>query len=96
MLSGELVKDLVLVQCRPKETIEYIRKLEAQITDNNLKLSQAIDRLEILLDKQKEIPNTFKTLKEMPLQWEWDKYTDTTTTGTITGNDLLKYTTSGT
>ena len=80
MLSGELVKDLVLVQTHPKEIIEYIRKLEAQVVNNHQKLSGEIDRLERLLDKQSARDNPFKDQRKKIDNWELD--TTYTTSGT--------------
>ena len=84
MLTGELLKDIVLVQCRPKEIIEYIRKLEAQIINNQQKLSGEIDRLERLLQRHVEEPNLFKKQGEQ-IDNDWHSGTgnvfwDTTTT----------------
>ncbi len=64
MLTGELLKDIVLVQCRPKEIIEYIRKLEAQIVNNHQKLSGEIDRLERLLDRHPVQENPLNPFKK--------------------------------
>ena len=82
MLTGILVKDLVLVQTHPKEIIEYIRKLEAQIVNNHQKLSGEIDRLARLLDKQLVQDNPFKTQGQRIDYWEqgtsnilWDTHT---------------------
>lgn len=84
MLSGELVKDLVLVQCRPKEIIEYIKKLEAQIVDNHDRLGKEIDRLERLLSQQLTNPfqeQTKKSIEEWI--WDWDTSTSVITPYTI-------------
>jgi len=72
MLSGELVKDLVLVQCRPKEIIEYIQKLESEITENRDNMSKISDRLDRLL-KLSQIKSP-----------DWEKFTTTSATPFIT------------
>ncbi len=88
MLTGELLKDIVLVQCRPKEIIEYIRKLEAQVVNNHQKLSGEIDRLERLLDKQPVQDSLFKKQRDY-IDNDWYSGTgnilwDTTTTSGTT------------
>lgn len=80
MLSGEYIKDLVLVQTHPKEIIEYIQKLEAQIVDNHNRLGKEIDRLEKLLSQQ--LTNPFQESTAKPYKWTWDWKEFTTTSAT--------------